>query len=42
VRVPDGQTIILGSVPQHGKSNKELLIIVTPHIIRAEDAKPAR
>ncbi len=42
VTIPDGQTIILGSVPQHGKSNKELLIIVTPHIIRAEDAKPAR
>ncbi len=44
VRILDGQTMILGSAVQKGKSNKELadkelVIIVTPHIIRPEEAK---
>ncbi|MGA2254896.1 MAG: hypothetical protein ABSG53_09555, partial [Thermoguttaceae bacterium] len=42
VRIPNGQTVILGSVFQHGKSDKELVVIVTPHIISPEEAKKMR
>jgi hypothetical protein len=42
VRVLDGQTVILGSVARENKSGKELLIIVTPHILRSDDAKKPR
>jgi len=33
VRVPDGQTIVLASVARQDKPGKELLIVVTAHII---------
>jgi type II secretory pathway component GspD/PulD (secretin) len=42
VQVPDGQTIILGSVARENKSGKELFIIVTPHIVRLDEAKKSR
>ncbi len=38
VTIPDGQTIILGSMPRQAKSDREMLIIVTPHIIRPSEA----
>jgi type II secretory pathway component HofQ len=34
VRIHDAQTMILGSIAQKGKSDKELVIIVTPHVLR--------
>jgi Flp pilus assembly secretin CpaC len=42
ITIPDGQTIVLGSVPRQGKTDKELVIIVTPHVIRPGDTAPAR
>ena len=39
VQVPDGQTVVLGSLGRFGKSGKELVIIVTPHILRPEETK---
>ncbi len=39
VTIPDGKTIMLGSAGRLGKTDKELVIILTPHIIPAEDAK---
>ena len=39
VAIPDGKTIMLGSIGRQGKDDKELVIVLTPHIIRAEDAK---
>ena len=42
VRIPNNQTVILGSVAQKGKSDKELVIIITPHIIGPEEAKKLR
>ncbi len=42
VRIPNGQTLVLGSIAGQGKSDKEadkeLVIIVTPHIIGADPA----
>jgi hypothetical protein len=34
VRIHDAQTMILGSVAQKSKADKELVVIVTPHVIR--------
>lgn len=39
--IPDGRTIILGSVTQ-GKTGKELVVMVRPHIVRSEAAKETR
>ncbi len=39
VMIPDGKTIILGSVARQGKTEKELVIILTPHIIPPEGGK---
>ncbi len=44
VQVPDGQTVVLGSLARDDlardeKSGKELVIVVTPHIIRPEESK---
>jgi type II secretory pathway component GspD/PulD (secretin) len=36
VRIPDAQAVVLSSVTQKGKDDKELVIVVTPHIIRPE------
>jgi type II secretory pathway component GspD/PulD (secretin) len=40
VRIADGQAMVLGSIARTGKPDKELLIVVTPHIIQAGGAKP--
>jgi len=42
VTIPNAQTMILGSVAQKGKSDKELVVIVTPHILGLEEAKKVR
>ncbi len=39
VRIANGQPLVLGSITQKGKADKELVIIVTPHSIRPEEAK---
>jgi type II secretory pathway component GspD/PulD (secretin) len=39
VAIPDGKTIMLGSIGRQGKDDKELVIVLTPHIIGSEDAK---
>jgi type II secretory pathway component GspD/PulD (secretin) len=39
VTIPNGQTAVLGGAAREGKSDKELVIIVTPHIIGREEAK---
>ena len=39
VTIPDGKTIIIGSAGRMGKTDKELVIVLTPHIIRPEDGK---
>jgi len=39
VAIPDGKTIILGSVARQGENEKELVILVTPHILGLEEAK---
>ncbi len=39
VMIPDGKTIILGSIARQGKTDKELVIILTPHIIPPECGK---
>ena len=39
VSIANGQTVILGSAAQEGKSGKQLVIIVTPHIVGLEEAK---
>ncbi len=39
VTIPDGKTIILGSIARQGKSDKELVVILTPHIIPSEAIK---
>ncbi len=39
VRIPNAQSVILGSVMRQGKSDKELVVIITPHIIGLEEAK---
>ena len=38
VKIPDGQTMILGSARQ-GKGDMELVIIITPHVLGLEEAK---
>jgi type II secretory pathway component GspD/PulD (secretin) len=42
VTIPNGQTIILASVARQSKAGKELVIIVTPHILGLEEAKKTR
>lgn len=42
VTIPDAQTMNLGSIAQKGKSDKELVIIVTPHIFGLEEAKKTK
>jgi type II secretory pathway component GspD/PulD (secretin) len=42
VRIPDAQTVIVGSVAQKGKSDKELVVIITPHVIAPEEVKNVR
>jgi hypothetical protein len=42
VDVPDGKTIILGSITRQGKTDKELVTILTPHIIRPDAAGKTR
>jgi type II secretory pathway component GspD/PulD (secretin) len=42
VAVPDGKTIILGSVARQGRNEKEFVILVTPHILGLEEAKKTR
>ena len=42
VRIPDAQTVVLGSVAQKGKSDEELVIVITPHVIRPEGMNKAR
>jgi type II secretory pathway component GspD/PulD (secretin) len=37
--VPDGKTIMLGSIGRQGNADSELVVILTPHIIRPEDAQ---
>jgi hypothetical protein len=37
--IPDGKTIILGSIARQGKTDKELVVILTPHIIPPEGGK---
>lgn len=39
VRIADGQPMVLGSIARAGKPDKELLIVVTPHIIQPGGAK---
>ena len=39
VKILDGHPMILGSVTGQGKADKELVIIITPHIIAPEDAR---
>ncbi len=39
VRILDGQPLVLGSIAGQGKADKELVIIITPHIIAPQDAK---
>jgi type II secretory pathway component GspD/PulD (secretin) len=39
VAVSDGKTIMIGSIGRQGKDDKELVIVLTPHILRAEDVK---
>jgi type II secretory pathway component GspD/PulD (secretin) len=39
VTIPDGKTIMLGSIGRQGKGDKELVIVITPHIIHAEGGK---
>jgi type II secretory pathway component GspD/PulD (secretin) len=39
VRVPDGETIVLGSIARRGKSDKELFILLTPHVLEREKSK---
>ena len=41
VMIPDGKTIILGSIAREGKTDKELVVILTPHIIPPEGGKTA-
>ena len=42
VRIPNAQTVILGSVARQGKVDKEMVIIVTPHVIGLDAAKKLR
>jgi len=42
LEIPDGKTIMLGSIGGPGNADKELVVILTPHIIRPEDAKNTR
>ena len=42
VSIPNAQTIILGSVARHAKSDKETVIVLTPHILGLEEAKKVR
>ena len=42
VAIPDGKTIILGSVARQGRNEKEFVILVTPHILGLEEAKKTR
>ena len=39
VRIADGQAMALGSIARAGKPDKELWIVVTPHIVQAGEAK---
>jgi len=39
VRVPNGETIVLGSVAGRGKSDKELFILLTPHVLERDKGK---
>ena len=39
VRAADGQTIVLGSVAARGKQDKELVIVLTPHIVDGEKVR---
>ncbi len=42
VRIPNAQTAILAGAAQKARSDKELVIIVTPHVIGPEEAKQVR
>jgi hypothetical protein len=42
VRIANGQTVILGSIGRRSKSGKQLVVIITPHIIGLEEAKKVR
>ena len=42
VRVSDGQTIVLGSIAARGKQDKELFLVLTPHVLDGEKAKKPR
>jgi type II secretory pathway component GspD/PulD (secretin) len=42
VRVPNGQTIVLGSITERGKPGKEVFIVLTPHVLDGEKAKKPR
>jgi type II secretory pathway component GspD/PulD (secretin) len=39
VRIRDGESMVLGSIARAGKPDKELLIVVTPHIVEVGGAK---
>jgi type II secretory pathway component GspD/PulD (secretin) len=39
VAVSDSKTIMIGSIGRQGKDDKELVIVLTPHILRSEDVK---
>jgi hypothetical protein len=39
VRAADGQTIVLGSVAARGKQDKELVIVLTPHVVDGEKVR---
>ncbi len=42
VRIRDGESMVLGSIARAGKPDKELLIIVTPHIVQPGGAAKTR
>ncbi len=42
VTIPDGQTVVLASVARQSKSDKALVIVLTPHILGPDKAKQAR
>jgi type II secretory pathway component GspD/PulD (secretin) len=42
VKILDGHPMILGSAARQGKADKELVIIITPHIVGLEEAKNAQ
>jgi Flp pilus assembly secretin CpaC len=43
LQIPDGQTVVLGSMTRQSKSGKQRVILVTPHVLPiGGEAKPAK